>query len=124
MADYLKPYKKKKVKSVVPLARPFRRPKKVQAPYDTGGDQDTDKKHYLTVNWKLPDTSDAALAFSFRILGHILIGTPASLLKMRCSIRTSAKTWQGWVWKQICAISFFQPVSRVRAPGTPKRSKG
>ncbi len=81
MADYLKPYKKKKVRSAVSLARSFRRPKKVQAPYDTGGDRDTDKKHYLTVNWKLPDTSDAALAFSFRILGHILIGTPASPLK-------------------------------------------
>jgi len=49
--------------------------------YDAGDDKDIEKKHYLVVNWKLPDTSDAALNFSLRILGHILIGTPASPLK-------------------------------------------
>src|SRR5829696_4283720 len=81
MEGYLKPYKKKKVKSVVPLAKPFRRPKKVEYAYDAGDDKDIEKKHYLVVNWKLPDTSDAVLNFSLRILGHILIGTPASPLK-------------------------------------------
>jgi hypothetical protein len=81
MEGYLKPYKKKKVKSVVPLAKPFKRPKKVEYAYDAGDDQDIEKKHYLTVNWKLPDTSDPVLNFSLRILGHILIGTPASPLK-------------------------------------------
>jgi Zn-dependent M16 (insulinase) family peptidase len=81
MEGYLKPYKKKKVKSVVPLAKPFKRPKKVEVAYDAGDDQDTEKKYYLVVNWKLPDTSDPVLNFSLRILGHILIGTPASPLK-------------------------------------------
>ncbi len=81
MEGYLKPYKRKKVKSIVPLAKPFKRAKKVAAVYDAGNDQDNEKKHYLTVNWKLPDTSDAVLSFSLRILGHILIGTPASPLK-------------------------------------------
>ena len=81
MEGYLKSYKKKKVKSVVPLAKPFKRPKKVEYPYDAGDDKEIDKKHYLVVNWKLPDTSDAVLNFSLRILGHILIGTPASPLK-------------------------------------------
>ncbi len=81
MEGYLKPYKKKKVKSVVPLAKPFKRPKKVEFAYDAGDDKDIEKKHYLVVNWKLPDTSDAVLNFSLRILGHILIGTPASPLK-------------------------------------------
>ena len=81
MEGYLKPFKKKKVKSVVPLAKPFKRAKKVEASYDAGGEQDTEKKHYLTVNWKLPDTSDVVLSFSLRMLAHILIGTPASPLK-------------------------------------------
>ena len=81
MEAYLKPYKKKKVKSIVPLAKPFKRPKKVEYAYDAGDDKDIEKKHYLTVNWKLPDTSDPVLNFSFRILGHILIGTPASPLR-------------------------------------------
>ncbi len=81
MEGYLKPYKKKRVKSPVPLAKPFKRPKKAQALYDTGGDTKIDKKHFITVNWVLPDTSDAALNFSLKILGHILIGTPASPLR-------------------------------------------
>lgn len=81
MEGYLKPYKKKRVRSTVALARPFKRPKRVEYPYDAGEDQDLEKKHYLVVNWKLPDTSDAVLNFSLRILGHILIGTPASPLR-------------------------------------------
>ena len=81
MEGYLKPYKKKKVKSAVPLARPFKRPKKLEIAYDAADDPNIDKKHYLVVNWLLPDTSDPVLNFSLRILGHILIGTPASPLK-------------------------------------------
>lgn len=81
MEGYLKPYKKKKVKSAVPLAKPFKRPKKVDYFYDAGADADIEKKHYLTVNWKLPEASDPVLNFSFQILGHTLIDTPASPLK-------------------------------------------
>ena len=81
MEGYLKPYKKKKVKSVVPLSKPFKRPRKVETAYDAGDDQDIEKKNYLVVNWKLPDTSDPVLNFSLRILGHILIGTPAAPLR-------------------------------------------
>ncbi len=81
MEGYLKPYKKRRVKSTVPLAKPFRRPKKVEYAYDAGDDQDIERKHYLVVNWRLPDTSDPVLNFSLRILGHILIGTPGSPLK-------------------------------------------
>lgn len=81
MEGYLKGYKKKKVKSRIALAKPFKRAKKVQYPYDTGGDTDIEKKHYLVVNWLLPDTSDAVLNYSLRILSNILIGTPASPLK-------------------------------------------
>ena len=81
MEGYLKPYKKKKVKSVVRPAKPFKRPKKLEFAYDAGDDKEIANKHYLVVNWKLPDTSDAVLNFSLRILGHILIGTTASPLR-------------------------------------------
>jgi presequence protease len=81
MEGYLKGYKRKKVKSSVPKVKPFKRPKKVEFPYDAGDDQEIDKKHYLVINWKLPDTSDPVLNYSLRILGHILIGTPASPLR-------------------------------------------
>jgi presequence protease len=81
MEGYLKPYKKIRVKSQIPLKKPFKRAKKVQYAYDAGQDTDIKKKHYFTVNWVLPDTSDPLMNFSLRILGHILIGTPASPLK-------------------------------------------
>jgi Zn-dependent M16 (insulinase) family peptidase len=81
MENYLKSYKKKKVKSAIPDIKPFKRPKKVEYPYDAGSDKDIEKKNYLVINWMLPVTSDPVLNFSFRILGHILIGTPASPLK-------------------------------------------
>jgi len=81
MEKYLKPYKKTKVNSKIPLKKPFKRAKKVQYAYDAGQDADIRRKHYLTVNWALPDTSDPVMNFSLRILGHILIGTPASPLK-------------------------------------------
>src|SRR6266498_2246337 len=81
MEGYLKPYKKRKVKSMVPIARPFKKPKKVQYSYDAGEDAEIAQKNYLVVNWKLPDTSDAVLNYSFHVLGDILIGTPASPLR-------------------------------------------
>jgi len=81
MAEYLKPYKKIRVKSQIPLRKPFKRAKNVQFAYDAGQDKDIKKKHYVTVNWVLPDTSDPVMNFSLRILGRILIGTPASPLK-------------------------------------------
>src|ERR1051325_6830412 len=69
MEEYLKPFKKKKVKSVVRGPKPFRRPKKLEIAYDARDIKDIEKKYYLIVNWKLPDTSDAVLNFSLRILG-------------------------------------------------------
>jgi hypothetical protein len=81
MENYFKPYKKIKVKSSIPLRKPFKRAKKVQYAYDAGQDKEIKKKHYLTVNWVLPDTSDPVMNFSLRILGNILLGTPASPLK-------------------------------------------
>lgn len=81
MEGYLKPYKKIRVKSRIPLKKPFKRAKKVQYAYDAGQDTDIKQKHYLTVNWALPDTSDPVMNFSLRMLGYILVGTPASPLK-------------------------------------------
>ncbi len=81
MEGYLKSYKKIKVKSKVPLTKPFKRSRKIQYSYDAGQDTDIKKKHYFTVNWLLPDTSDPVTDFSLQILANILIGTPASPLK-------------------------------------------
>ncbi len=81
MEGYLKSYKKIKVKSQVPLAKAFKKPKKIQYLYDAGQDTDIKKKHYFTVNWLLPESSEPVTSFSLQILASILIGTPASPLK-------------------------------------------
>lgn len=81
MEGYLQPYKKLKVKSQVPLAKPFKNPKKIQYSYDAGQDTNIKKKHYFTVNWLLPESSEPVMSFSLQILANILIGTPASPLK-------------------------------------------
>ncbi|MBC7878555.1 MAG: insulinase family protein [Anaerolineales bacterium] len=81
MENYLKPYKKLKVKSAIPLAKPFKKPKKIEYAYNAGEETDIKKKHYFTVNWLWPDTSDPVTDFSLQILAHTLIGTPASPLK-------------------------------------------
>ncbi len=81
MEGYLKPYKRRKVKSSIPLVKPFKKPRKVEYAYAASAGEDLDKKHYLTVNWKLPDTSDPALTLSLQILSHALIDTPASPLR-------------------------------------------
>jgi Zn-dependent M16 (insulinase) family peptidase len=78
---YLKPYKKLRVKSQVRPAKSFKKPRNIQYAYDAGDDKDIRKKHYFTVNWLLPDTSDPVLNLSLQALAYILIGTPASPLK-------------------------------------------
>lgn len=81
MDGYLGGYKPLKVKSQIPALKPFKQPRAVDVPYQVDGDSDFSKKHYFTVNWALPDKSNAVLAFSISILAHILIGTPASPLR-------------------------------------------
>ncbi|MBV6393574.1 MAG: hypothetical protein KPEEDBHJ_02816 [Anaerolineales bacterium] len=81
MEGYLKPYKRRKVKSSIPLVKPFKKPRKVEYAYAASEGEDLEKKHYFVVNWKLPDTSDPALTLSLQILSHALIDTPASPLR-------------------------------------------
>ncbi len=81
MNGYLSGYKASKVKSKIPELKPFKKPRVVEIPYQVDADADLSKKHYITINWVLPDKSDAVLAFSMNILGHILIGTSASPLR-------------------------------------------
>ena len=78
---YFAQYKKLKVKSQVPLAKPFKKPKKITYSYDAGQDKGIKKKNYLTINWLLSDTSDAVTDFSLQILAGILIDSPASPLR-------------------------------------------
>jgi len=80
MDGYLNGYKAQKINSRLPAVKPFKAPRSLQVPYPVD-DSDFGKKHYLTVNWVLPNKADPALAFSMNILAHILIGTSASPLR-------------------------------------------
>jgi Zn-dependent M16 (insulinase) family peptidase len=81
MDGYLKPYQAIEIDSSVPPILPLKQPQIVELHYDAGQDSGSQKKSYFTVNWTLPDKSDPLLVFSFDILAHILIGTPASPLR-------------------------------------------
>lgn len=56
---------------------PFAAPRRLEQPYVPG----EDAKTYVTLNWALAETNDPVLDLSLGILGHILIGTPASPLR-------------------------------------------
>ncbi len=65
------------VDATIPLHPPFTAPTRRQRPYTPG----ENAKTFVTVNWALADTSDPATDLALAILGHILIGTPASPLR-------------------------------------------
>jgi len=81
MEGYLKSYQAIEIDSSIPPVKPLKQPQKVKVYFDAGQDTDSQKKCYFTVNWTLTDKSDPLLVFSFDILAHILIGTPASPLR-------------------------------------------
>ena len=58
----------------------FDQPRVTTQGYDAGEDGG-DNKGMVTVSWLLPETADVQMATSLGILGHILIGTPASPLR-------------------------------------------
>ncbi|MCS7039427.1 MAG: insulinase family protein [Anaerolineae bacterium] len=56
---------------------PFPAPQQLRRPYVPGEDAQT----YVTVNWALPPVEDPTEALALTVLGHVLIGTPASPLR-------------------------------------------
>ncbi len=81
MDTYIGSYKAIAIDSSIPPIRTLKEPQAMQVGYDAGADTGEGKKSYFTMSWVLPDKSDPLLTFSFDILGHILIGTPASPLR-------------------------------------------
>lgn len=67
------------VQSEVPLQQTFDTPKRLEVPYAAGAD--SDRRGMMTVNWLLPETSDAETNFALQMLDHILVGLPASPLR-------------------------------------------
>ncbi len=65
------------IDSTIPLYPPFEQPRRIEKPFIAG----EDAKPYVTVNWALAESTDPEINFGLSILGHILVGTPASPLR-------------------------------------------
>lgn len=77
----LKGYSKKTTNSEIPSQPDFGKPADHQYNYDSAGADDA--KHYITKNWKISSANDFETTFAFQLLDHVLLGTPASIVKRR-----------------------------------------
>ncbi|RME83228.1 MAG: peptidase M16 [Caldilineae bacterium] len=77
MNEWLQDFERLEVDSSVALQPRFERPRTVEQPYIAS----EDGKCYVTVNWMLEETREVGTTLALSILGHILIGTPASPLR-------------------------------------------
>ncbi len=78
--SWLDAYEYRAVDSSIPLQKAFDAPRRVARPYDSSAEQES-PRHYLTVNWLLPEAVDPELNLAFGLLSHILTATPASPLR-------------------------------------------
>ncbi|TAK12019.1 MAG: peptidase M16 [Anaerolineae bacterium] len=79
LAGYLSGYMAKPVDSTVGVQVAFGAARAVAAPYPAG--EEDAEKHFITLNWGLPPDDDPETNLALSILGHILVGTPASPLR-------------------------------------------
>jgi presequence protease len=78
--DYLKDFTARPVDSAIPLQARYDAPRRLTRPYPVSADMEAPKA-YITINWLLVENTDPALALALDILGHILVGIPASPLR-------------------------------------------
>jgi Zn-dependent M16 (insulinase) family peptidase len=83
MDTWLRDFEPLQVESSIALQPRFPQPKKLEFPYEVSAEEGEEglKKAMLTVNWMLDETRDPQLSLALGILGHILVGTPASPLR-------------------------------------------
>jgi Zn-dependent M16 (insulinase) family peptidase len=79
--DYLKDFGRQVIDSDIPLQPLFDEPKRVFRSFAAGADSDSRPKGMITLNWLLPETSDAETNITLRILNYILLGMPGSPLR-------------------------------------------
>ncbi|MFL2877154.1 MAG: insulinase family protein [Pontiellaceae bacterium] len=80
LAEYLNAYSKIKPNSSVEVQKPFVEPIRVTLPYAVS-ESELNPTPMFTINWALPSPVKAETVFSFNLLDHILLGTPASPLR-------------------------------------------
>ncbi len=83
LQEYLKDFSRTDPESVVPLQALKEKPVRIDRSF-AGGAEDAARdglKAMLTVNWLLPEVTDAELKLAFEIMEYVLIGMPGSPLK-------------------------------------------
>lgn len=78
--SWLKEFSRREVDSRVTVQALKKLPEEVRRPYAVGQEA-ASAKSMLTVNWLLPETTDAQTNFALAVLEHILIGTAGSPLR-------------------------------------------
>lgn len=80
LSSYLDTFERRDIPAEIPPQPRFDEPRWQIYPYESGGDQKTDK-NYVMVNWMLPEIDDIELILGLDILSHVLLGSPASPLR-------------------------------------------
>jgi len=78
--EYLKDFTARPVDSAIALQPHHDTPRHLTRPYPVSADAEAPKA-YISVNWLLPENTDSTLTLALEILGHILVGIPASPLR-------------------------------------------
>lgn len=79
--EYLKDFDPIEIDSTIRLQPIFSKPRRLVRPFMVGDEEGTRPKGMVTLNWLLPETTDAQTNFTLRILEYILLGMPASPLR-------------------------------------------
>lgn len=96
--EVLKDFNAREVDSEIPLQAYFDAPRRETIPFDAGDNEDdgSGNKGRVTINWLLPETSDAEAILGLRILNHVLVGTPASPLRKALIDSGLGEDLTGW----------------------------
>ncbi len=76
--EFIQEFDRLDVNPVLPPQPRFTEPRRIEVPYDPG----EDTRGMVTVNWLLVENIDSETKLALTILEHMLIGTPASPLRM------------------------------------------
>ncbi len=78
--EFIRGFSRHPVDGSIPLQKRRTAPVRLVQPYPVSNDAESSRA-WVALNWLLPENSDPALTFALTVLGHILVGTPASPLR-------------------------------------------
>ena len=82
LSEYLDDYSNIESVEEIPLQKPFNEPIRKIHEYAVSENENTSKPMF-SINWVLPEPTNIKTVFTFTLLDHILLGTPASPLRKK-----------------------------------------